>query len=158
MQYTDDMINLFVANYTFDYPVKIVGLGEVKITAGVVTPTTIDESRPWLELSFTPLSTFNATIGTRDSRLKRELFFFNVQMHIPRTTYTSDTIYTYATFTPVVEELDYFLITDGFTASGQEGLIYSDQVEVKTSNLVPVSDKDTWISLTLGYNYVYQYI
>ena len=158
MSYKDDMTALFVANHSYPFPVQLEGLGFVNIIGGAVTPADRPTSSPWLRLSFTGGSTSNATIGTSNTRLKREPFNVDIQIFVPRTTWTSETIYTYSLPDQIERALDAFMITDGFSTAGEEGTIYSAQDEPKFKNTPSPSDEDTWLLTFISYQYLYQYV
>lgn len=158
MQYLDDLISLFVANYSQPYPVELPGLGVCTISGGTVAPSTQPTDSPWLRFSVTAGSTFNATIGTVDSRLKSEPFNINIQIFIPRTTSTSETAYTYSVPATVERHLDGFMLTDGFNASGEEAVISSAQDEPKFKSTPPPEAGDNWILTLVSYQYLYRYV
>lgn len=156
--YYDDMLTLFVANYDQPYPVELPGFGACSIVNGVVMQAEQPTDAPWLRVSFTGGTTANATIGTSTTKLKREPFNFNVQIFVPRSDSSNETIYTYAIPATVERHLDSFLITDGLNATGEAGLIFSDQAEPKFKATIPPDEKDVWRLTTIAYQYLYQYV
>lgn len=158
MQYLDDIISLFVANYSEPYPVELPGLGVCTISGGTVTPSTQPTGSPWLRLSLTAGSTFNSTIGTVDSRLKSEPFNINIQIFAPRTTSSNETVYTYNIPAMVERSLDSFMLTDGFNAAGEDGVISSAQDEPKFKSTPAPDANDTWLLTLVSYQYLYRYV
>lgn len=154
MQYTDDLITRFVSNYNQPYPVELPGIGFCTISSGTVTPSTQPDNAPWLRVDFTMGSTINTTIGTTSTILKSEPFSLDVQIFVPRTTNTNQQAYTYSVPSTIERHLDGFLITNGFNAAGETGVIASAQDEPKFK---ANDTEETWRTVIINYQYLYRY-
>lgn len=153
MEYIDDMISLFRANYNQPYPVEFPGIGFCNISGGTVTPSEQPDNAPWLRVDFTMGSTLNTTIGTTSTILKSEPFSLDVQIFIPRTTNTNQQAYTYSVPSAIERHLDSFLLTNGFNTTGEDGVIASAQDEPKFK---AADIEETWRTVLINYQYIYR--
>lgn len=158
MQYYDDIVSRFVANYSSNHPVEIPNIGMVTISGGTVAPTEQPTNAPWLRLSITAGSTFNATIGTLSTIKKRDLFDVAIQVLLPRTKTTNGSVFTYTEVATIERSLDAFMLINGLQTAGETGLLYSDQAEPKFKATPTPTSEGVWLTSTITYQYLYEYI
>jgi hypothetical protein len=156
LNYYDEIVTLFVDNYSLDYPVAFDDgpCLDLSGTGGQVAQPT---DSPWLRVNTIGGDTFNETIGTKSSIQKNELFNLSIQVFMPRGAISNDKIYTTSDFSAVSNHLNTFLMIDAI-ATTDNALIIMDLSSPTSTDRIAVGPNDTWQQINLTYRYEYRYI
>lgn len=153
MQWLDDMKTQFVTNFTRNIVCHFTdGDAYRNASTGAMTnaqPTDIE----WVRFTGVGGSTFNATIGTAASRLKRQPFNIVISVFVPRTrsfNATNGAKY-------IIDDLDTAMFFDDLTTA-DIGCIQMNQEEPKTVDYIYGDSGDIWNQINVTYQYFYQYI
>ena len=155
MSYTKEIRQLFVANYTQPYPVMFKGVGLIDLSTGQQI-TDLPYNDLWIEVFTNGGPTIYNTIGTVATRQKNKPFTFVVTIYYPRTTGTSGTQYNRDDADAIIEDLDTFMLTDGFAIDSQT-MIYSDQSQPQQTFTPDPDPEDNFERVTVEYLYTYNY-
>jgi hypothetical protein len=104
----------------------------------------------WIRFTVVPGSTFNDTIGTATTKLKRALFNVRVSIFVPRSQVFADA-------QTLTDSLDAAMIFEPIvTVDG--GCIQMDEVEPKLTDIFYAANGEIWNQVEVTYQYLYRYV
>lgn len=152
MIYYDDIVGYIATNYTLQYPIDYPGIGP--LDTATKQSVSQPDNEPFIKLYVTPGSTNNAVILTGDKNLTREPFTVVIEILLPRTTHSSQTIYTPALISTFETHLDTFMIFRSLQTN-EGGYIYSAFDRPKFKSNSQARNDDHFTSTVIQYNYNY---
>ena len=154
MRYVQPITERFASNYALSFPVKYEGVGLIDSGGNLVNQP---DDNIWLSVYVNTGDTINGTIGTIASRVKVEPFVFVVEIHMPRTTATSGTVFNKTDMDTIIQHIDGFMLFNKFKPT-TDTIIYNDRSSPKNI-IAPQPDvNDNWSSAFVSYNMEYRYV